>query len=165
MNGEEQGEGEKRIFSSHPAQFDYRKMASCLKKADDETKPYAGFSLDRDLRGSTRGSPRPLWPRLVSRLFRGRPEAEVNFLRCFSTQSLMRAKAVVPRNVKGELRLHVFEAKGDKDFSCVFVLQRENRSLDDGDASVLSNGSESRTDLHATAPVLEGLAEEYRMLV
>ena len=77
----------------------------------------------------------------------------------------MRAKTVVPGSEKGELRLHVFEAKGDKDLSCVFILQGENRSLDDGDAAVFSNGSEARTDLQAAAPVLEGLAEEYRMLV
>ena len=77
----------------------------------------------------------------------------------------MRTKTVVPGSVKGELRLHVFEAKGDKDFSRVLVLQGENRSLDDGDTAVLSDGSEPRTDLHPAAPVFEILAKKYRMLV
>ena len=77
----------------------------------------------------------------------------------------MRTKTVVPGSVNGKIRLHIFEAKGDKDFSCIFVLQGENRSLDDGDASMLSNGSEAGPDFHAAAPFFEILAKEYRMFV
>ena len=115
--------------------------------------------------GSTRRSARPVGSRLVARLFAGWPEAKVDFLWCFSAKSLMRTEAIVPGSVEGNLRLHVFETKGDKDSSCVLVLQRENRSLDKSDASVFANGSISGPNLHATAPVLEGLAKKYRMFV
>ena len=91
-------------------------------------------------------------------LFRGWPEAKVDFLRSLTAESLVRAKTIVPGSVNRKIRLNVFVAKRDKDLSCVFVLQGENRSLDDGDAPVLADGSVSGANLHATAPVLEGLA-------
>ena len=67
---------------------------------------------------------------------------------------------VVPEDVRIADRLHLILSVRQSSLSQEFILERQDESLDNGDAAVLADGSESQLDYKTLCPAFEGIAPE-----
>ena len=122
--------------SSSLFEFNDRKMLVPMKPSDDEAKTHRIFASGLEADGT-----------LVN------PEEQVHGHA--SIQSLMGSMVVVPGDVDGEFMADLIQSKGDEDVRHAFFLHGSNEALNDSDASVFPNGTETLTDLPGLGPSFE----------
>src|SRR2546426_10748002 len=142
------------------------KMSPVGEKLDRQVEPDSGLTSDEGPRGSTRGSPRPSAAGLKARRSNRLATSVVNLIRGSAAQPGMRPVAVVPSEVKSQFLLEPGEAVGNQDQpSRALGLKRSHASLDDRQASMLSERSEAMLDAPAPAPSSKSLLSELGALV
>jgi hypothetical protein len=72
---------------------------------------------------------------------------------------------VVPIDEQQQLATERRTLHRDRHQASAAVLERQDESLDDGQAAVLADGAEPRADVEAIAPVLEAVTPELPSLV
>ncbi len=153
------------IESGSFAQFDDREMPSIWTEADVKIESSTAPTANLHLRLSTGRTSRPTSPRLEPRCATSDRFPEVDFIGSSAVEPSMRAIPVVPGNEQRQLSSKCIPAVRDDHLPCAFVLDCPDEPFDDGDTSVLADGTESLADTLSTAPPPKRLVTKLLALV
>ena len=141
--------------SSSASKLDDRHMLATGVVANVQVEPDTSPASNPRLRASAAGSTWPPPTRLESWCAASGRLVEVDFIRRPTVQPGMWPITVIPSGEQRQLLAKGFSAAGDEYPPRAFVFHRENEPFDNGDAAVLTHGTESLTDAAATTPLPE----------
>lgn len=130
-----------------------------------ESNASAAITGDRRVRRCTWSAPRPTFPRLDAWTLIGRWNAMIDLIGCVALKTRMRPVFSIPVGKQARLLAEGLATKWYQDNACTFILERQDESLNQGNATVLANGAEAWCDPLAITPILEPVAPELRPLV
>lgn len=115
--------------------------------------------------GRTSGIGWPIPARLIAQLAFGRRGFFVHLQQCCAIETLMRPVSVIPIRIANHFLSHPDFCHRHPNMLDVFVFHRPDEPLDQGDASMPSDGAEARRNPFSFAPSLEGRVPELYALV
>ncbi len=139
-------------------------MAPAGKVIDREDERITRLAVDVDARRRTRRAAWPVRAWLESGLLVGHRTREEDLIGRLTVERVVRAVLVVPLENQFDFPLELRLVLGYRDHRQKFF-GGPMKTLDDGNAAVPADGTESRKDAHRFAPLLEVFALELRALI
>ena len=148
-----------------PLELDDGLVLLAVEVVDDQLKAQAWVATSLRLRTGTDGVTWPSLPRLPPWALAGGRDASVGFIRRSAAQGRVRPMLVEPGDPLIGVSAERTLPQRHDDPPEALVFESADEPLDDRDAAVLADGTETRADLASLAPSLEPFAPELRALV